>query len=227
MYNNYPTYQAVKPVIIKRINREIDVLFPKKMNEWDLSFSLYKIDTTNLSNDKGYITIQILHKNNSLLISSHVNYRYPFTIPNLFVYSPLSHLSSEKSLISYNKWNQIITKQILNNSSCNTFLAWIFSIILNTNFAYGWHKLPVRSSSSVFECFCCNSITSHNNWAPCLTFADITIEYLARKKFAFFCNPLQQKSIAHIFNNDKWNLPDELILYIIQQYDIPKPLKLY
>ena len=65
------------------------------------------------------------------------------------------------------------------------------------------------------DCLCCNNFTCPAQWSPSITMGHLICEYVTRNDFKVYCGKLQQKSIISIFNNEKWCIPDDIIMYII------------
>jgi hypothetical protein len=203
---------------LKRLNREIMKLFPDKMMELSLPYQLAQFESKNSNN---YIADFTIVRDNTLILNFSIQSCYPFKPPIIAV----PHKFMDKR---YDRWSADLTTRITRMSNegliPNLFLAWAFSVIETPCLAAGWLHIPVELP---MRCLCCESITCSGNWAPSLTIADILIEYLSRKRFELYCSPLWQKRILPIFNNDRWNLPDDLILCIIQHMNIPDRFKIY
>ncbi len=189
----------------KRLNREVTKIFPDKMSELSLPYELIQVDDD-------YSQLTIINNSKDILKLS-IPSVYPFRPPSIWV----PHKITNKR---YDRWNADLTSEV----SCSPFLAWVFTIIETPTYALRWSYVPFHLP---LKCLCCESITCYNNWVASFTIVDILIEYLARKKFALYCSPLWYKRLLHIFNNERWNLPDDIIFNIVQQLNIPTRLKLY
>lgn len=104
------------------------------------------------------------------------------------------------------------------------FYAWAFSIIRRPKLLHYWRGIiPTRD-----DCLCCESVICSKNWSPAIIMCDILGEYVTRRDFKINCGRLTQRLIHRIFNNDRWVIPDELILEIINKGGIPlKPFVAY
>ena len=206
---------------LKRLNREVMKVFPDKMRESSLPYELAHFDSEKASNVIAELSIensqpklgrrQVLHMS--------IPAEYPFRPPTVWV----PHTFANKR---YDRWSVDLIGTLVsasNKTACNPFLAWAFSIIEMPLYAHGWRHIPFQFP---LNCLCCESITCSSNWSPSLIIADILVEYLARNKFALYCSPLWQKRILPIFNNDRWTLPDDIVLSIIRYLDIPDRFKI-
>ena len=202
---------------LKRLDREITKVFPSKMIEASLPYKLAQFDASSASNVIAEFSIL---ENSRDILRLTIPSEYPFRPPTVWV----PHKIANKR---YDRWSVDLNGQILKSankiSAYNPFLAWAFSIIETPMYARGWKFVPFQLP---MNCLCCESITCPGNWAPSLSIVDILIEYLARKKFAIYCSPLWQKMILPIFDNDRWTLPDDIVLNIVQYLSIPDRIKL-
>ena len=195
---------------LKRLNREITKIFPDKMSELSLPYELIQFDDDSSSTVVAKLSILEDYKD---ILKLSIPSVYPFRPPSVWVPYKITNKR-------YDRWNADLTSEV----SCSPFLAWAFSIIEIPIYASGWSYVPFQLP---LKCLCCESITCYSNWIASFTISDIFIEYLARKKFALYCSPLWQKRLLSIFNNDRWNIPDDIIFNIIQHLNIPARLKLY
>jgi hypothetical protein len=213
---------------LKRLNREITKVFPDKMVELSLSYELSyqhvhsRFDSEKTSKAIAELSIENPHTKLGRMDVLHLSIpsNYPFRPPTVWI----PHKFANKR---YDRWSADLTGKLItlsNKPVCNSFIAWAFSIIETPMYAYSWKQIPFKFP---LNCLCCESITCSGNWIPSLTIVDILIEYLARKKFALYCSPLWQKRILSIFNNDRWTLPDDIVLNIIQYLNIPDRFKIY
>ena len=126
---------------------------------------------------------------------------------------------NKDKLENYDQWSRNIydgfgTKsfRICSLNYCNFFLAWAFSLIYKPLLAPYWKFIPSNKND---HCLCCESITCPNNWSPSITISHILMEFIARRNFSINCSPLIQRWIKPIFDNDRWSLPEDVILLII------------
>ena len=117
----------------------------------------------------------------------------------------------------YEKWssNLIQGRRLLNVTKLLTdnelFYAWAFCIIRRPELFLYWRGIiPIRK-----DCLCCDSLICGKNWSPSIIMCDILGEYVTRQDFKINCGNLMQRSIVRIFNNNKWVIPDEIIMMII------------
>lgn len=185
-------------MVAKRINNEL-MKFSEEISQYNINAECYEYKLTN-SSAKREVGIFV---NKNRIIHLDIPNEYPF-IP------PLVYVANNNLLEKYSKWSS----KILNNRTeeVDYFLAWAFSIIKNPKFKFTWKYIPNGNCNT---CLCCDSIICHNNWTAYYRFSTILIEYLARRSFLSNCSRLQQKLIKRIFNNENWNLPDDIILHIV------------
>ena len=191
---------------LKRIKNEVARCFPSAMKALDLSYKLCYIDSETMlkqlviCNDYGRVVLKI-----------NCGDHYPFRSPAVFVNTSLSS-SSEANFMSYSYWAKDI---IRSNSSINYVNAWAFTNILYPQLKCAWNFVPHNNLKNI--CLCCQSATCSNNWGPHILIADIFLEYFVRRKFMLFCSPLMQRYINAIFDNDRWCVPDDLIIDIVSK----------
>ena len=179
-------------MVEKRINIELNKLYPQKAYDLKIPFTLVKL------NDNSYKLGVINNKTNNIDLIINVPKDYPFKTPSILI----------NGHINFNKWASDI---LTNKPNHNIYLAWVFSIIKRPHMAYIWHnKIPNNKT-----CLCCESLTCPNNWAPNKMFYDIIVEYITRKDILINCSKLMQRYLAPIFNNEDWSLSEDLILYIL------------
>ena len=68
------------------------------------------------------------------------------------------------------------------------------------------------------SCYCCNSITCPSQWSPSCRIDHVLIEYLEFKFIEKYTSRLQYKYLKNIYNNLFQQLPDEIIINIINNY---------
>lgn len=197
---------------IKRITNEMDRKFPKNIldlfTHYNLSFLSHDTDFTN----SDYITLSVDVYNTycsrfKQLFTINLNNTYPFT-------APFPWINTKYSYKSYNKWCVDITSTINKRhflSSTNILIASFFSIDMNTTL---YKKFNNISLNLPIHCLCCKSITCPQIWNPKYNIKDIIEEYMFNKKFLFFSSPIGLKLIMPIFYNERWNIPDDILLHI-------------
>ena len=192
--------------------------------------SEFKKFSNNLSNDKLYINnsdinIEIcdigvssenkkigILINNKLVLTMFILNDYPFKPPlDVFV-------CRDSVIEKYDKWSIRIFEdeknsgRITGSNGCDCSLGWAFSIIKYPALSKRWKFIPRNNSN---ECLCCNSIICGSNWVPTLRIYDIFNEYFGRRIFSLYCSKLQQRIIKLILNNDKWNIPEDIVFHIV------------
>ena len=185
-----------------------------------INFNLehYYIETSPKYNDNNLSLILYEKKNheNSNTILINIPNQYPFKPPTIYL---KNHLHNNFD-INYSRWafqsGEKINKiyKSLNLNSYDIFLIWFF--IFNKNIYY-LNKIPNYSVNPNQECFCCSSVTCSGNWSPAIKLSDVFLEYYLRKQFFNLSKPLGIKYIKNIFNNDKWNLSEDIVEYILQK----------
>ena len=191
---------------LKRINNEINRKFPKNVLDlsipYTFSFTSSNIDFTNIDN----IQVSIDVYNNSLFTMTLTN-RYPFIAPNVWI-------STKYGVKNYNRWCADITS-IINRrnflSTTNILLASFFSIDINTKLFKRFINIP---TSIPINCLCCNSVICPQIWNPGCQIKDIIEEFIFNKKFLFYTSELGIKLLMPIFYNDKWNIPEDILIHI-------------
>ena len=194
----------------KRIHNEMK-RFPQTMATLNMNASLYELDGYDFNPPCHF---GVFNKDKKLL---------QLTIPSEYPFKPpkVSIMNKDK-LENYDQWSRNIydgfgpkSFRISSNSffnDCDFFLAWAFSLIYKPQLAPYWKFIPSKKND---HCLCCESITCSNNWSPSKTISDILMEFIARRNFSINCSPLMQRWIKPIFDNDRWSLPEDVILLII------------
>ncbi len=201
---------------IKRINNEINRKFPKNIldlyTSYNLSFLSYDTDFTN----SDYITLSVDIYNTycssfKQLFTINLYKTYPFTPPR-----PL--INTKYGNKNYNRWCGDITNTInkrLFLSSTNILIASFFSIDMNTTLYKKFKNTPVKFPINFpISCLCCESITCPGKWNPGCQIKHVIEEYMFNKKFLFFTSHIGLKLIMPIFYNERWNIPDDILLHI-------------
>jgi ubiquitin-protein ligase len=185
-------------MVAKRINNEL-MKFSEEISQYNINAECYEYKLSNCSANREVG----IFLNKNMIVQLDIPNEYPF-VP------PLVYVANNNLLEKYSKWSS----KILNSESrdIDYFLAWTFSIIKNPKFKIAWKYIP---DSNCNTCLCCDSITCRNNWTVYYRFSNILIEYLARRDFLSKCSLLHQRLIKRIFNNDNWNLPNDIILHIV------------
>ena len=209
----------------KRILHELHNKIPEKMLDLNLNhkFTFVSLDTDIVSKEYGIVNTKTDLVELKIIIPSD----YPFKPPSVFVTKdnhtppyptviPLSICNFPN--IKYDKWSVSIIhgnnpyKNCGLASDCDLFSAWAFSIIRRPTLLRYWHgNIPNKK-----DCLCCQSIICSNNWSPSKMLSDILAEYVTRRDFKINCRPLMQRWIGVIFNNDRWVIPDDIILKIVK-----------
>ena len=194
----------------KRIHNEIK-RFPQIMATLNINASLYELDGCDFYPPRYF---GVFNKNKKLLQLT-IPSDYPFKSPNVWI------MNKEK-LENYDQWSRNIfdgqgsksfrISSISSFNDCDFFIAWAFSLIYKPQLAPYWKFIPSKKND---HCLCCESILCSNNWSPSRTISDILMEFIARRNFSINCSPLMQRWIKPIFDNDRWSLPEDVILLII------------
>jgi ubiquitin-protein ligase len=191
----------------KRIHNEMK-RFPQTMATLNMNASLYELDGSDFNPPRHF---GVFNQNKKLLQLT-IPPDYPFKSPKVLI------MNKEK-LENYDQWSRSIydghgpkSFHIGSRDYCNFFLAWVFSLIYKPQLAPYWKFIPSKKND---HCLCCESITCSNNWSPSKTISDILMEFIARRNFFINCSPLMQRWIKPIFDNDRWSLPEDIILLLI------------
>jgi len=191
---------------IKRINNEINRKFPKTIKDlsipYQFSFINSDIDFTNTNQ----IQISVDLYNKQLFTITFTN-TYPFTPPRPWIHS-------KYGFKNYNRWCGDVTG-IINTrsflSSTSILIASFFSIDMNTTLYKNFKNIPIKLP---IPCLCCESITCPGKWNPGCQIKQVIEEYMFNKKFLFFTSPIGLKLIMPIFYNERWNIPEDILLHI-------------
>ena len=223
----------------KRILNEFNNKIPQKLVDLDLSekFKFVSLDTDIVSKTIGVINNNSnSNSNNSNSNNSNSNRNiynefhkyedndtielvfnlpsdYPFKAPTIGV------RSGRLNDMNYQKW----LSAIIDNRQCghcrnyykpDLFLAWAFSVILRPNLSSYWRGLIPTEKT----CLCCETVLCASFWNPSIMMSDVLAEYITRRDFKIYTGELMQRYIQPIFTNDRWQLPDEIILEIVSKF---------
>jgi len=199
----------------KRILNELHKILPNKLISLNLNnkFRFVEIDSDIVSKQIGVINMKTDQIELEIVIPSD----YPFKPPSVYVY--VYNEGLRVSTIKYDKWcGSIIYKSgyygpIGGGSNCDLFSAWAFCIIRRPELlSYWFSNIPKKDT-----CLCCESITCGDKWSPRIMMSDILAEYVTKRDFKINSGRLMQRWMDAIFNNDRWVIPDDLILLIVNK----------
>ena len=190
----------------KRIFNELNNKIPEMLRNYDLNNLFYAIQCDD----------NIVPKKISIVNKKTKQVEIIFVLPDCYPFKPpnLSIFNSQNTFygVSYSNWNSRIVDhyRIPRMYKPNIDLAWYFTIIRRPQLFKFWHGIPNKN-----DCLCCNNFTCPAQWSPSITMGHIICEYVTRNNFKIYCGKLQQKSMISIFNNEKWCIPDDIIMHII------------
>ena len=185
----------------KRILRELTKIFPDCVKNNKTDYIVYINESSgHKQNVINNLTIFSKYYNCKILI--HLNDSYPFHPPKIY-------FDNNKS-ISYNYWSYKILK---NKNNYNIFISYIFSCIYMKTLDGIKKSLPDNQT-----CLCCESLYCSNKWSPSITLFMLFNECVFRKNLEKFLLPIYQLYFIKIFKNERWNIPDDILLHIINFY---------
>ena len=189
----------------KRILYELHNKIPEKLAELDLvdKFTFVALGSDIISKE-----IAIINKKTDIIeLKIVIPSDYPFKPPFVIVVG-----KGGLHNIKYDYWSGAIMRRVTQEPEYDLFIAWAFSVIRRPELIRYWRD----SIPNWHDCLCCKSITCANNWSPSIMMSDILGEYVVIRDFKINCGRLMQRWIGQIFNNDRWIIPDDLILHIIK-----------
>lgn len=195
---------------LKRINHEKKKFYSHALNNY------YSFDFTNINDENQKISAEVLiSKNNRVEAIIDVDRAYPFKPPRVYIYQ-----ANVNKKISYIDWsyrrgekiNKIINKN--NYTRYELLLVWFFIINKNHEII---EKIPDFSLKIPQDCFCCSTILCQDKWSPSRKITDIVIEILLRKELFNLFTEKGIKYIEKIFKNEKWDLSEDIILFILEK----------
>jgi len=193
---------------LKRLSSEINKTH-KSFDDKNIPYEIIWINTHTDYADNSNIIAKID-------IDFYSKYLLTMDIPNIYPFKPpFTYIKNNKKYIRYNTWLVNIYVIISNRKYLSLYdlqLAWLFSLNKYDKF----HTIQNIPHSLLNECLCCKSITCYNKWNPINKIEDIIYEYIFYKKILFYTSNLGLKYISSIFDNDKWSIPIELVINIIQ-----------
>jgi len=213
-------------MIRKRLLLELKYFFSLKLSN---HFFLELCQEDLLNENTKFILSKKKNLDREILFLIDIPKNYPFKAPNLYLKNSNTYQNNLNSLnnlnTSYNKINFSYRKWIYNTSedvkkyinnfnisSYEILLSWFFVINKNIRLL---EKKPLFFTDLNKYCLCCTSII--NNWSPQNKLADLIIEYLLLNDFFSLSSKLGFKYINPIFNNEKWNLSEDIIELILHK----------
>lgn len=194
----------------KRIQKEIEN-FPKNMEEYNLKYKIVLLDAPTSHAISTTIHLGILDKNTNLIIKLYCSHDYPFKSPEVLVYN-----NNKNSFMKFDRWSAHISQNINKQKKSDKYISLMFSIISKPILNRLWKYDPTSNNCI---CLCCESITCSNKWGPGLKLSNILFEYITLRDYSVYTSKLMQRLIMRLFNNERWVMPDDIILHIIQLCD--------
>ena len=209
--------------MIKRLNKEINDIIPKKLVELNLDedFSIFENQGIRISTDNtDNISVFVIDKKNSNFeMQIDVSQQYPFKPPKVLINSGTGSKRRMKTgigmeitcnWVDYNRWSSQLLKNNNHINNINVYEnAILFSKIKRPLLKKYWSLIPIITFDT---CLCCNTYLCTNNWTPSNTLLDIVCEYIVRKDFQIYVKNMHRKLISGIFTN----LPDDVIYHIVE-----------
>ena len=170
-------------------------------------------------NSSKHLKILVTNNDNNLVINFinkpllylTVPCDYPFKSPKVSI------LNNFNQIKDYNRWCADLTSLINQQTqltSSDILLAWFFVYVKWT------YHISYPSNKQLYtfplQCLCCSSLSCPGNWCPARKIIDIGNEYILNQTFKNFISPPFLKMIKNIFNNDRWQLPDDIIYKILE-----------
>lgn len=163
----------------------------------------------------------IVKKNNKKIALFEVTNEYPLKPPKTIVYTNFD----SRGYTTYLNWSlkrgQIMRSFLIKNkiNKSTLFLLWFFIITKNFYIINGkkfkdindFNLEPFTSN----YCFCSSTILCSQKWDSNCNIIDIVTEILLRNDLFNLCNEKGVRYILPIFNNSKWELPEDILYHIL------------
>lgn len=171
------------------------------------------------NNSSQHLKILFTNNDNNIVINFVNNPLLYLTIPGDYPFkSPkISIPNNFNQTKDYNRWCADLTSLINRQThltSSDILLAWFFVYIKWANYISYPSNKPLYTFP--LQCLCCSSLSCSGNWCPARKIIDIANEYILNKTFKIFISPLFLKMIKNILNNDRWQIPDDIIYKILE-----------
>lgn len=177
----------------KRLSREIDKTFPELVEKYNTD---YRLSITDYSENS--ISISSNRYNCNVILQ--LPPQYPFKPPKII----LSNLSNQ----SYEYW----CSKILNKKDDYTIFKGSVLTYIAMPTLLGITKKPLDNKM----CLCCESITCQSRWSPAHNIFTVFNECVYYKNIEHYLQPKYIRFFDHLFKNERWCLPDDIILTIIE-----------
>ena len=181
----------------KRIIKELTKTFPQNVKQNNLDYTLAVRET--IGNKSNHINNIYLYSDKyNCKISMHLKDDYPFKPPSIFL---------NDANYSYTYW---CSKILDGKDNYSIFISYIFSC-MNMKVLTGIKKIVPDNKT----CLCCESVLCSNNWKPDIHIFMIFNEYVFKNNMKKYLKPIYRVYFEKLFRNDKWDLPDDILLHII------------
>lgn len=181
----------------KRILREINNTFPENVKKYAEDYTISVNESDGLVYWINSLTISSKQYDCKLVVK--LNDNYPFKPPKI---------SFHNSSISYSYWcSQILNKK----DNYSIFISYVFTCIFMKSLQ-GITKIPPDNQT----CLCCQSYHCGYRWSPSINLFMVFNECVYRKNLLKFLKPIYKVYFIKLFKNDRWNIPDDLIMHIIE-----------
>ncbi len=181
----------------KRILRELTKTFPENVKENDLDYTL-AVNQSIGTKPNHINNLYLYSEKYNCKLSMHLTDDYPFKPPTITLNSTNT---------SYSYWCSRILQEKDNYS---IFASYIFSCI-NMKVLTGIKKNVPDNKT----CLCCESLLCGNNWNPGINIFMLFNECVFKNNMKKYLKPIYRIYFEKIFKNDKWNLPDDILLHIV------------
>lgn len=202
---------------LKRINFEKKKFDTHPLNNYfSFDFSNIYDENSSIMDNKKSAEV-LISKNKKVEAIIDIDRSYPFKPPKVYIYESDSHIKKGKSYIDWSfKKGEIMNKIINENNYTRYELLLVWFFILNRNYNI-IENIPDFSLKIPQDCFCCSTILCGDKWSPSRKITDIIIEILLRKELFNLFTIKGIKYIEKIFKNDKWDLSEDIILFILEK----------
>ena len=203
----------------KRVSRELSRTFPDLVEKYNTDYCVAINDyETNLLNHD-YSTYNSNNINISSLSLSSIKYdcyaiiklrsQYPFKPPEIYLCNNYNNnYNNIQSMESYQYWcSRILNKK----DNYSIFISYVFTCFAMPTLL-GINKMVPDNSM----CLCCESLTCSNRWSPIVNIFTVLNECVFRKNIHHYLHSKYSKYFDEIFKNERWCLPDDAILAIIE-----------
>ena len=206
----------------KRISKELSKTFPECREKYGVDYTVainsmtyetvynYQESCPTFTNYIDSLTLTSKSMDCSVILTFKPE--YPFKPPSITNYiinlNNLNNQNNPRLPDSYLYW---CSRLLTHKTNYDIFISHVFTSILMPII-----NIPYNSYPDNKTCLCCESLICSYKWSPAHNIFTIFNECVYRRNIKRFLHPVYRRYFHLIFKNESWDIPDDIILTIIQ-----------